>query len=59
MRNIFCDFTRTRTEQQKFVWFKNFIAGLELHDATHRKETGEDVDSLLMFRVAFNNLFAP
>lgn len=45
--------------QTKWTHFKSFVAAMEMSDTSHRKQTGEDRDSMEAFRQAFDAMFHP
>lgn len=53
------DFHRQVTDQEKFGGFKSFVVSSQLHDFSHLQATGEQVDSLELFRKVFDHFFSP
>jgi len=58
-KSLFSAFGQVGGNQGKFQAVKSYIMAYQLNDDTHRRETGEDIDSLRSFREAFDYFFAP
>jgi hypothetical protein len=53
------DFHRQVTDQQKYMGFKSFVVSSQLNDFSHLQRTGEQIDSLGVFRAVFDHFFSP
>ncbi len=53
------DFHRQVTDQQKYSGFKSFVVSSQLNDFSHLQTTGEQIDSLDVFRKVFDHFFSP
>lgn len=53
------DFHRQITDQQKYSGFKSFVVSSQLNDFSHLQTTGEQIDSLNVFRKVFDHFFSP
>jgi predicted ATPase len=53
------DFHRQVTDQKKFGGFKSFVVSSQLNDFSHQQATGQQVDSLDVFRKVFDHFFSP
>jgi uncharacterized protein YlzI (FlbEa/FlbD family) len=52
-------FHRQATDQQKYSGFKSFVISSQLNDFSHLQKTGEQIDSLDVFRKVFDHFFSP
>ncbi len=59
LRQIFGNFHRPESDQQKFDGFKSFVVSSQLNDFSHLQTTGTQVDSLSQFRKVFDHFFSP
>jgi predicted ATPase len=53
------NFHRQVTDQQKYSGFKSFVVSSQLNDFSHLQTTGEQIDSLDVFRNVFDHFFSP
>ena len=58
-RKTLGEFHRQATDQTKFGGFKSFVVSSQLNDFSHQQATGEQIDSLELFREVFDHFFAP
>ena len=59
LRQSISEFYRPYHEHEKFSGLKSFVVSTQLTDLSHLQATGEQRDSLALFREVFNNFFAP
>jgi energy-coupling factor transporter ATP-binding protein EcfA2 len=58
-KKLFSEFLHPYNHHEKFSTFKSFVVNSQLNDFSHLQATGEQRDSLSLFRQVFDNFFSP
>ena len=58
-KQLFSEFLHPLNHHEKFSTFKSFVVNSQLNDFSHLQATGEQRDSLALFREVFDHFFAP